>query len=57
VAVPRLDRAHRGALGSHLRHSFAVRTLIDAYRTDGDVGPRVSLLVAVISTTPAEALA
>jgi integrase/recombinase XerD len=27
-----------------LRHSFAVRTLIDAYRTDGDVGPRVALL-------------
>jgi len=27
-----------------LRHSFAVRTLIDAYRADGDVQPRVALL-------------
>jgi integrase/recombinase XerD len=27
-----------------MRHSFAVRTLLDAYRTDGDPGPRVAVL-------------
>jgi integrase len=27
-----------------LRHSFAVRTLLDAYRTDGDPGPRIAAL-------------
>jgi integrase len=27
-----------------LRHSFAVRTLIDAYRADGDPGPRIAAL-------------
>jgi integrase len=27
-----------------MRHSFAVRTLLDAYRTDGDPGPRVAAL-------------
>src|SRR5215216_2426843 len=26
------------------RHSFAVRTLLDAYRTDGDPGPRIAVL-------------
>lgn len=27
-----------------LRHSFAVNTLLDAYRTDGDPGPRIAAL-------------
>jgi integrase len=27
-----------------LRHSFAVRTLLDAYRTDGDPAPRIAVL-------------
>ena len=27
-----------------LRHSFAVRTLLDAYRTDGDPAPRIAAL-------------
>jgi integrase len=27
-----------------LRHSFAVRTLLDAYRTDGAPGPRIAAL-------------
>lgn len=27
-----------------LRHSFAMRTMIEAYRQDGDVGPRLALL-------------
>jgi len=27
-----------------LRHSFAVRTILDGYRTDSDVGPRMALL-------------
>ncbi len=27
-----------------MRHSFAVRTLLDAYRTDGDPGPTVAAL-------------
>jgi integrase len=27
-----------------IRHSFAVRTLLDAYRTDGDAGPTVAAL-------------
>jgi integrase/recombinase XerD len=27
-----------------MRHSFAVRTLLDAYRTDGDPGPRIAAL-------------
>ena len=28
----------------HKRHSFAVNTLLDAYRTDGDPGSRVAAL-------------
>jgi integrase/recombinase XerD len=27
-----------------MRHSFAVRTLLDAYRTDDDAGPRIATL-------------
>ena len=28
-----------------MRHSFAVRTLLDAYRTDGDAAPKIASLV------------
>lgn len=31
-----------------LRHTFAIRTLLDAYRDDGDVQPRLSLLATYL---------